>query len=595
MEKLRLLRETIKLNGLDACIIPMTDPHMGEYVPDYWKIIQWLSSFSGSAATIVVTQEFAGLWTDSRYFIQAERQLKGSGIELMKLKVPHTPEYIDWICENIETGSVMGFNSEVVSIGLFRQLKEKLEPSGVKLKGTRDLTQDLWTDRMELPDSLVYDHTVFFAGLDRDEKIEKIRESMREKGVNYHLLSALDDIAWTFNIRASDVQYSPLAISFALISETNSLLFVDQDRISMELRNDLLESGVEILPYGQIYSTLTSLYSRARVYLSIASVNTQLYNSIPEDCTIVEGISIPTLNKSIKSGKEIAHVKNAMIRDGVALTKFYYWLENNLASGELSEISVSEKLEEFRAEQDYFMGASFATIAGYMEHGAIVHYEATTETDTTFATKGIFLLDSGGQYLDGTTDITRTISLGNPTDKQKKDFTLVLKGTIQLAMCVFPEGTRGYQIEVLARKALWNHGLNYGHGTGHGVGYFLNVHEGPQNIGSSASGSNDIALQPGMLISDEPGLYREGEYGIRTENLIVVKEVQETEFGKFLGFETLSLCYIDQKLIDADILEIEEINWLNNYHKKVYGALSPFLDEDIRDWLREKTKEMNND
>lgn len=587
-----MLRETIKLNGLDACIIPMTDPHMGEYVSDYWKIIQWLSSFSGSAATIVVTQEFAGLWTDSRYFIQAERQLKGSGIELMKLKVPHTPEYIDWICENIETGSVIGFNSEVVSVGLFRQLKEKLEPSGVKLKETSDLTQELWADRKELPCSQVYDHTVFFAGLDRDEKIGKIRESMREKGVNYHLLPALDDIAWTFNIRASDVQYSPLAISFVLISETNSLLFVDQDRISMELRKNLLESGVEILPYGQIYSTLTSLNSRARVYLSAASVNAQLYNSIPEECTIVEGISIPTMLKSIKSGKEIAHIKNAMIRDGVALTKFYYWLENNLASGELNEISVSEKLEEFRAEQDYFMGPSFATIAGYREHGAIVHYEATAETDIPLATEGIFLLDSGGQYLDGTTDITRTISLGNPTVKQKRDFTLVLKGTIQLAMCVFPEGTRGYQIELLARKALWNHGLNYGHGTGHGVGYFLNVHEGPQNIGSSASGSNEIALQAGMLISDEPGLYREGEYGIRTENLVVVKEIQETEFGKFLGFETVSLCYIDQSLIEPGLLEKTEIDWINFYHKKVFEALSPFLDEDIGKWLGEKTKEM---
>lgn len=592
MEKLRLLRETMKLNGLDACIIPMTDPHMGEYVSDYWKIIQWLSSFSGSAATIVVTQEFAGLWTDSRYFIQAERQLKGSGIELMKLKVPHTPEYIDWICENIETGSVIGFNSEVVSVGLFRQLKEILEPSGVKLKETNDLTQELWTDRKELPCSQVYDHAIFFAGLDRDEKIGKIRESMREKGVNYHLLSALDDIAWTFNIRASDVQYSPLAISFALISETNSLLFVDQDRISMELRKDLLESGVEILPYGQIYSTLTSLNSRARVYLSAASVNAQLYNSIPEECAIVEGISIPTLLKSVKSGKEITHIKNAMIRDGVALTKFYYWLENNLASEKLTEISVSEKLKEFRAEQDYFMGSSFATIAGYREHGAIVHYEATAETDIPLATEGIFLLDSGGQYLDGTTDITRTISLGNPTVKQKRDFTLVLKGTIQLAMCVFPEGTRGYQIEVLARKALWNYGLNYGHGTGHGVGYFLNVHEGPQNIGSSASGLNEIALQAGMLISDEPGLYREGEYGIRTENLIVVKEIQETEFGKFLGFETVSLCYIDKSLIELGLLEKEEIDWLNNYHKKVYDALSPFLDEDIGKWLGEKTKEM---
>jgi len=592
MDKLRLLRKTMKSNGLDACLIPMTDPHMGEYVPDYWKVIQWMCSFSGSAATIVVTKKFAGLWTDSRYFLQAERQLKGSGIELMKLKLPHTPEYIDWFSENLDSGSIMGLNGEVVSIGLFRQLKEKLESSGIKLKETNDPTQELWTDRKELTGSRVYDHAVSFAGLDRVKKIGKIRESMHEKRVNYHLLSALDDIAWTFNIRASDVQYSPLAISFALISETNSFLFIDQDRIPLELRNDLLKAGIEILPYRQIYSTLANLSPTARVYLSIAYVNAQLYNSIPEECTIVEGISIPTLLKSIKSGKEIAHIKNAMVRDGVALTKFYYWLEDNLESGELNEMSVSEKIEEFRAEQDYYMGPSFATIAGYREHGAIVHYEANAETNIPLATEGIFLLDSGGQYLDGTTDITRTISLGNPTVQQKRDFTLVLKGTIQLAMCVFPEGTRGYQIEVLARKALWNHGFNYGHGTGHGVGYFLNVHEGPQNIGSSASGSNDIPLQAGMLISDEPGLYREGEYGIRTENLVLVKEVQETEFGRFMGFETLSLCYIDQNLIEQGLLEKEEIDWINTYHKKVFEVLSPLLDEDLKNWLKEKTREM---
>lgn len=595
MEKLGLLRETMKSNGLDACLIPMTDPHMGEYVPDYWKVIQYLSSFSGSAATIVITQKFAGLWTDSRYFIQAEKQLKGSGIELMKLKVPHTPEYIDWIRDNLDSGLVLGFNSEVVSIGLFRQLKEKLEPNDIKLKETNDLTQDIWTDRMELPGSRVYDHAVSFAGQDRVKKISIIRESMREKKVDFHLLSALDDIAWTFNIRASDVQYSPLAISFALISESNSFLFIDQNRISLELKNDLLKAGLDILPYRQIYSALSNLDPKARVYLSTAFVNTRLYNSIASECLIAEGISIPALLKSIKSANEIAHIKNAMIRDGVALTNFFYWLETNLASGQQTEISVSEKLEEFRAEQDYFMGPSFATIAAYREHGAIIHYEATAETNVPLATEGIFLLDSGGQYLDGTTDITRTVSLGNPTDQQKRDFTLVLKGCIQLATCVFPEGTRGSQIEVLARKALWKYGFNYGHGTGHGVGYFLNVHEGPQNIGSSASGSNEVALQAGMLISDEPGLYREGEYGIRTENLVVVKKTRETEFGKFLTFETVSLCYIDQNLIEPGLLEKEEKDWINNYHKEVLETLSPFLEEDVETWLKEKTKEMNND
>ncbi len=579
--------------GIDAYLIPITDPHMGEYVPARWKTMKWFSGFTGSAGNIVVTKSFAGLWTDSRYFLQAEQQLKGSGIELVKLKIPHTPEYVDWLTGNLESGMTLGYDGEMVSIGLSRLLIENLIPKNIVVFSNVNLTGEIWNNQPTLPKEPIFDYLVEFSGISRREKIKIIQEDMKKKGVDFHLLSALDDIAWTFNIRGNDVLYSPLVVSFAFISQSESFLFIDHKRIPESLETEFQSNNIIIHSYEGVYDFLSKIDQTKVVYLSPGSINTRLYNSIPSNCEKREGVSIPTMLKSIKNKTEVAHIHKVMVKDGVALTKLFYWLEKNIARQKITEVSLAARLEEFRAEQENFMGPSFATIAGYKGHGAIIHYEATPETDVELEPTGIFLLDSGGQYLDGTTDTTRTISLGNPTEEEKRDFTLVLKGTIQLAMIEFPEGTKGYQIEAFARRALWDHGLNYGHGTGHGVGFFLNVHEGPQTIGSGASGNRDISLEPGMLISDEPGFYREGKYGLRTENLILVKEKSVTEFGRFRKFETVTLCYIDTNLIDLNLLSEQEKKWLNDYHASVYEKLSPFISDEINEWLKIKTAEIS--
>lgn len=576
----------------DAYIIPVTDPHLGEYIPAHWRCIAWFSGFTGSAGTIVITRNFAGLWTDSRYFLQAEEQLKNTGIELVKLKIPHSPEYIDWLKEKLKDGSTIGFDGKVVSIGLTRKFEKFLEDKNILINTSKDLVGEIWQNRPALPDSKIFDFDVKFSGVSREKKSDNVKQRMKEEGVDYHLLTALDDIAWTFNIRANDVKYSPLAVSFALIGFDNTSLFIDKKKIPDKLKKILSDAGISLMSYKEISKALMKLGKGTRIYLSPGSTNTWLYRSIPSFCKIIEGISIPAKLKAIKNPVEIEHVKNTMVKDGVALTRFFFWLERTIGKQKITEISASKKLNDFRNQQDLYQGPSFATIAGYREHGAIVHYEPTPDTDIELNPEGIFLLDSGGQYLDGTTDTTRSISLGNPTLEEKRDFTLVLKGTIALSLIEFPLGTRGFQIEVLARKALWENGLNYGHGTGHGVGFFLNVHEGPQTIGTGASGNLETILEPGMILSDEPGIYREGKYGIRTENLLLIEKSRETEFGQFLKFKTLTLCYIDTKLVEKSLLLPEEKKWLNDYHIKVYDLISPYLTGEEKIWLKEKTREI---
>lgn len=578
--------QTLKI---DAYFIPMTDPHMGEYVPDHWKTIKWLTGFSGSAGNVVITQDFAGLWTDSRYFIQAGSQLKGSGFELVKLKIPHTPEFIDWLEENLSQDAVLAFDGEIVSKSLYDQMYKGLAPKGIQINPEVDLYSELWTDRPDMPCDMIYEHEVEFAGLSITEKLKKIREEMKKKKVDFHILSSLDDIAWTLNFRARDVKYSPLVISFLVIAMDRAWLFINYNRLPELMSEKLINERIRIIDYEWVYEFVKTLKSGGTVYLSPGNINIRLFKAVEPVCKIVEGISIPTRLKSVKNAVELSHIRNLMVKDGVALTRFFYWLEKSITREEITELSASEKLRSFRSDQDNFMGLSFATIAAYREHGAIIHYEPTEETDVVLKPEGIFLLDSGGQYLDGTTDITRTITLGEPTAEQKKHFTLVLKGTIQLAMTRFPQGTKGFQIEAFARRALWDHGLNYGHGTGHGVGFFLNVHEGPQTIGSAASGNMQVSLEPGMLISDEPGFYLEGEYGIRTENLFIVEKHEETTFGNFYRFRTVTLCYIDTQLIDTGLMLPSEIEWLNEYHKRVYSEISPFLKWKERKWLKRKT------
>jgi Xaa-Pro aminopeptidase len=588
-EKLSLLRGLMKERKIDACIIPATDPHLGEYVSDHWRIIEWLTSFTGSAANVVVTDNFAGLWTDSRYFIQATDQLKGSGFSLMKLKIPHTPEYIKWLKDNLNEESTVAVNGSLVSIGLIKTIDNEFKRKKLILLTDCDLVSELWSDRPAMPFSNAFDHLLQYSGKDRPSKLTEVREHMEMMEVQYHLLTAIDDIMWLLNIRGNDVKYSPLLICFAIVGMEQMLLFVDEEKIPLNLCAEFDKLNIVMLPYEETSFILETLPSGKAILITPGTTSASLYKSIPQGMNIIEDVSIPARLKAIKNITEIENIRKVMIKDGVSLTKFFYWLETNIGKTKITEISAAEKLLEFRMQQKNFLGPSFSTIAGYNEHGASPHYSSNDKTNAELKNTGIFLLDSGGQYLDGTTDITRTIALGKPTARQKKDFTLALKGTIDLAMIKFPAGTRGFQIDVLARKALWDSGLNYGHGTGHGVGYCLNVHEGPQNIGPGISGDLKTILEPGMLTSDEPAIYREGEYGFRTENLILCMKDEITDYGQFLKFETVSLCYVDNSLVEKTLLTENEADWLNTYHRTVFEKLSPFLNDEEKNWLKLKT------
>ncbi|HPT20936.1 MAG TPA: aminopeptidase P family protein [Bacteroidales bacterium] len=589
-KKIALLRASMKENNLDAYIIPSTDPHLGEYVPDYWREIAWLTGFTGSAATVVVTDSFAGLWTDSRYFIQAENQLENTGCVLVKPALTEKKDYIEWLTCNMKAGSRAGIDGKIFSIARVRKIRKQLEEKKIFLDINCDLIAELWTDRPAVSDSMAFDHPVSFCGNDRSLKITEVRTKMKAMGVGYHLLTSPDDIMWLLNIRGNDVKYCPLLMSYAIVNEDQILLFVEESKIPMKLAMEFDRLGIVMLPYEETEGILTTLSSDLAILITPGTTSASMYNSIPAGMKIIEDISLPTRLKAIKNKTEIENISKVMVKDGVALTKFFYWFEQNADSVKMSELSISETLNKLRSEQENFLGPSFATITAYNEHGALPHYSATSETDYIIGSKGTLLIDSGGQYLDGTTDITRTIAIGRPTSQQKRDFTLVLKGNIALATAKFPSGTKGCQIDILARKALWDNGLHYGHGTGHGVGFCLNVHEGPQSISMGTGNDFKTTIEPGMLISDEPAIYREGEYGIRTENLLICYEDEETEFGQFLKFGTVSLCYIDKTLIDTDLLDQKEIDWLNSYHSEVYEKLCPHLSEDEKIWLKEKTE-----
>jgi len=588
-EKLTHLRVSMKEKGTDLLIVPSNDPHLGEYVPDHWKIIEWLTGFSGSSATIVITDTIAGLWTDSRYFIQAENQLQGTGYSLMKPQLPEKKSFIDWLSSFVQIGSKITLDGRIISIETMRKIEKALSGKRILFDKESDLIYGLWTDRPPMPSSVAFDHNVDYCGRERSLKIAEVREQMKIQCVEYHLLTSIDDIMWMLNIRGNDINYSPLLTSFAIAGEEQILLFVEESKIPVNLAMEFDKLGIVILPYEETTAILSFLPKKSTIIISPGTTSVSLFNAIPKGMNIKEDLSIPTRLKAVKNKVEIENIGKVMVKDGVALTKFFYWLEHFSGSDKLSEISLAEKLSDLRSVQENYLGPSFPTIAAYKEHGALPHYTATAATDSLLGEEGILLVDSGGQYLDGTTDVTRTVSIGNPTPQQKRDFTLVLKGTINLALAKFPYGTKGYQVDILARKALWEQGLNYGHGTGHGVGFCLNVHEGPHSISQAAATDSKSVLEPGMLFSDEPAIYREGEYGIRIENLILCYEDEESEFGKFLKFDTVSLCYIDKALIDISLLEKREIEWLNTYHAEVYEKLSLFLTEDERFWLKEKT------
>lgn len=586
-ERLSRLRSYMEKQELDAFIIPSSDAHISEYTAEHWQTRSWISGFNGSAGTVVVLKDKAGLWTDSRYFLQAEQELEGTGIDLYKQGVTGTPDIIEFILSEVSADSKVGVDGDVFTVNDVRRMKAALEKNGVELIAEYDPFDELWYDRPALPKDPIFELPDIFAGNNAEDKINAIDSILKREGANCTILTALDEIAWTFNIRGTDVEHNPVAIAYAFVSKEESILFIELDKLTEELRESLHEQNISFADYHKFGSYLSKLEAKSVVLIDPNKMNYNLYEMISEDCKVIEAPSPVTLLKSVKNDTEIEGFRRAMVKDGVALTRFFIWLEQNIDSEQLTEHTISEKLLDFREEQELFFGTSFATIAGFKSNGAIVHYRPTKDNAMTLSRDSFLLLDSGGQYFDGTTDITRTTALGELSDMQKTDYTLVLKGHIGIATCKFPEGTRGSQIDILARKAMWDRGLNYGHGTGHGIGHFLNVHEGPQSIRME---ENPTKLVPGMILSNEPGLYRAGEYGIRIENLILVKEEMVTPFGKFLGFDTLTLFPIDTKGIDFSLLSKEEIDWLNNYHQEVYSKLSPNLTEDEDRWLKEKTK-----
>ena len=551
IERVETLRKYLRENGLSAFIFPSTDPHQGEYVPEHWQTRQWISGFDGSAGTAVVTLSDAALWTDSRYFIAAAAQLEGTPFQLMKDGLPETPSITEWICEQLSEGETVGIDGDVFTAAEIEELKTAFSKAGIKLRTDLDPAEELWTERPPIPKNKVEIQPLEFAGESAESKIERVRQALREQKAEGIVISQLDDIAWLLNMRGSDVHCNPVFVSYVLLTLDDVTLFIDSEKLDETAENYLKSIGVKVRPYGKpAFESTTS-------------------NPIPA-------------MKSVKNAAEIEGFKRAMLRDGIAMVKFLRWLESAINTGKETEISIDKKLTTLRAEQPLYRGLSFDTIAAYGPHGAIVHYEATPESDVLLEPKGLLLLDSGAQYQDGTTDITRTIALGPLTDEERLDYTLVLKGHIRLALSRFPDGISGTQIDALARYAMWKHGINYGHGTGHGVGSYLCVHEGPHQIRHTWK---PAPLHAGMTVTNEPGIYRQGKHGVRIENTMIIVEAGETEFGKFLRLEPLTLCPIDLTPVIWDMMTPEEVAYLDAYHKKVYEKLSPHLTEEERKTL----------
>lgn len=585
-ERIHALRMTFRPNNIKAFIIPSTDPHLSEYVAPYWMSREWISGFTGSAGTAVILMDKAGLWTDSRYFLQAEKELEGSGITLYKEMLPETPSITKFLYQNLKPGESVSIDGKMFSVQQVEQMKEDLAPYQLQVNLFGDPLKNIWKDRPSMPDAPAFIYDVKYAGKSCGEKVAAIRTELKKKGIFALFLSSLDEIAWTLNLRGSDVHCNPVIVSYLLVTQDEVVYFISPEKITQEVNEYLQEQQVSLRKYDEAESFLNS-FTGENILIDPKKTNYAIYSAINPACKVVRGESPVTLLKAIRNEQEIAGIHHAMQRDGVALVKFLKWLEASVLSGKETELSVDRKLHEFRAAQPLYMGESFDTIAGYKEHGAIVHYSATEESDVTLQSKGFLLLDSGAQYLDGTTDITRTIALGELTEEEKTDYTLILKGHIALAMAKFPAGTRGAQLDVLARMPIWSHGMNFLHGTGHGVGHFLSVHEGPQSIRMN---ENPIVLQPGMVTSNEPGVYKAGSHGIRTENLTLVCKDKEGMFGEYFKFETITLCPICKKGIIKEMLTAEEVKWFNDYHQTVYKKLSPSLNEEEKKWLLEATK-----
>ena len=581
-QRLSDLRELMQREHLSAFIFPSTDPHQGEYVPDHWKGREFISGFNGSAGTAVVTMTSAALWTDSRYFIAAEEQLKDTEYQLMKLKIEGTPTIAEWIGRECGPGAEVAIDGLCSSANSVKELIADLrKQGGITLRTNLDPLKTIWSDRPPIPENPIEIYPMKYAGEMAHDKIARIRKALRERHADGMLMSSLDDIAWTLNLRGSDVHCTPVFVSYLLISSKDVTLYINKVKLSPEVMTYLKTEGVSVAPYEEINNGLKN-YFEYNILLDPDEVNYTLFKTVTRE--IIEEESPVKRMKTIKNATEIAGFRSAMLKDGIAMVKFLKWLSDYPEISGLSEIAIDKKLTSLRAEQPLYRDISFDTIAGYGAHGAIVHYEATPETDIPLQPEGLLLLDSGAQYLDGTTDITRTIALGPLTDEMRRDYTLVLKGHIQIELCKFPSGSSGTQIDILARKDMWREGLNYLHGTGHGVGTYLNVHEGPHQFRLEWK---PAPLVEGMTITDEPGIYLAGKFGVRIENTLLITPYKETEFGKFLQFESLTLCPIDKTPIIKEMLLQEEIDWLNAYHQRVFDTLSPHLDAEEVAWLKE--------
>lgn len=591
-EKLEKLRELMLNQHVDALVVMSADPHMSEYLPDYWKARQWLSGFSGSVGTLVVTQNFAGLWADGRYWVQAEQQLVGTGFELQKLTSDESSTHLAWIAQNLTAGSVIAVNGHTLSIQQYKALEHTARLNNYKLETQQDLIGAIWSDRPELPSNKIHLMPEGLNALSRKEKIQAIRETLHSKNIKGHFISSLDDIAWILNARGQDVEYNPVFLSHLYISEKQAVLFIDADKVDIAIQQAFKADGIEIRNYEDTTTFLANI-SDASILLDPAKVSIFHEQAIAKDIQVVYDINPSTLFKSRKHESEIAHIRHAMVKDGVALCHFFHWLEKALHQGEnISELTIDEKITAFRAQQDGFIGPSFSTIAGFNANGALPHYRATEEHYSFIEGDGLLLIDSGGQYVNGTTDITRVVPVGTPTQPQKRDYTLVLKCHIALAKTIYPEGLAAPLLDSICRHTLWQHGLDYRHGTGHGVGFALNVHEGPQVLSYYAPVHACSKLREGMILSNEPGLYHEGQYGIRIENLVAnrLHSGFEKTYGEFLEFETLTLCPIHLDCIVVDMLNNEEKDWLNTYHQMVQERLAEHLSGEVLDWLIYNTR-----
>lgn len=598
-ERISQLRQVLKNNDISAIIIPSADPHLSEYLPEYWQGRQWLSGFTGSVGTLVVTHDFAGLWADSRYWVQAADQLEDTGITLQKLQ-PGSPNHAQWLAANLNAGDSVAIDGNVLSLAeqdrlldAFDEVAES-EEDGIRLITELDLLGEIWQDRPELPSAQLYAHDAQFVSQSAQEKLAEVRAQMQEIGATHHLISSLDDLAWLTNLRGSDVDYNPVFLAHMIVTADKATLYIDSVKVGEDIAKLLADAGISVADYDQVQSALSELTPDDLLLLDPNKVAVGTLNDLGDDIAMIEQIAPSTLLKSVKSKEDIEHVREAMRQDGAALCEFFSEFEARLNNGErLSELDVDSMLIEVRSKQPHYVSPSFPTIAGFNANGALPHYRATEDKFSYLEGDGLLLIDSGAQYQNGTTDITRVVGIGNVNEGQKRDFSLVLKAHIALAKACFPDGIASPLIDAICRAPLWQAQMDYGHGTGHGVGYFLNVHEGPQVIAYAASNPPERAMKVGMISSNEPGLYREGRWGIRIENLVINQPVptpQETEFGHYLNFETVTLCPIDTRLVNPSLLTQDEINWLNDYHTHVYNELKDRVEGEALTWLTERTQ-----